>query len=72
MHDTIPVRILKRTEISSPLRSPSGAPIANPGKTCPAIVEPKVQFVERSPGVYDILFTCRCGETSLIRCESLQ
>ncbi len=33
---------------------------------------PQVQLVEKSPGVYDVTVVCSCGETIVVRCESLQ
>lgn len=67
MASPIPVRIRKRHELSSPPR-----PVAGPAPGARVACEPRVQFLERSPGVYDIQFTCRCGEQSLIRVESLE
>ena len=37
----------------------------------PKTIEPKVQLMEVEPGIYDVYFTCSCGEQYVIRCESL-
>lgn len=46
------------------LASATAAPLVKKG-------EPKVQLVEVETGIYDIYFTCPCGEQYIIRCESL-
>lgn len=39
-------------------------------ESAPAI-EPKVEVREIEAGVFEITVTCRCGERSVVRCESL-
>ncbi len=53
-----------------------GAPGAKPATSVVAIVKqkapPKVQVLEVAPGVFEVHFSCSCGEQYLIRCESAE
>ncbi|SDU24730.1 hypothetical protein SAMN05444156_2841 [Verrucomicrobium sp. GAS474] len=51
-----------------------GAPAPKPATAVVAIVKqkapPKVEVLETAPGVFEVHFSCSCGEQYLIRCES--
>jgi len=50
------------------------APGAKPATNVVAVVKqkapPKVEVIETAPGVFEVHFSCSCGEQYLIRCES--
>lgn len=76
----VPVRIVKSatgesvkvslTQIASLLHSAEGLPKAKPEPS--KKIEPEVQLIEVSPGVFDVVFTCSCGQKTTIRCESVE
>lgn len=75
----VPVRIQKVGEAdrvcdhAPGVTTSDGKPVGKslrPGASAAAI-EPKVEIREVEPGVFEITVTCRCGERSVVRCESL-
>ena len=51
-----------------------GTPGAKPGTPVAAVVKPKqppkVQVNQVEPGIFEVHFTCSCGEQYVIRCDS--
>ncbi len=70
------VRIQKAGEPSQHANCrPEGAVLARKlaeRSTEPVVApEPKVEIRELEAGIFEITVTCRCGEKSVVRCESL-
>lgn len=63
-----PVKVVKAGDKSiSSAKTESAVVAAVAGKK----IEPEAQLVEVESGVYDITFTCSCGERTVLRCHSL-
>lgn len=70
------VRIQKAGEPSqhASCRPESSGPVRKASERAadPAVApEPKVEIRELESGIFEITVTCRCGEKSVVRCESL-
>ena len=73
-----PIRVIKSgesvkvssTQIAAFLQSPET--MIKSKTNASAKVEPQVQLMEVSPGVFDLIFTCSCGQKSTIHCESVE
>ncbi|MFZ5805725.1 MAG: hypothetical protein ACOY3I_00755 [Verrucomicrobiota bacterium] len=68
MKSIAPIRLIKAGEKTPESEKMETATSSKPIKK----VDPEVQWTEVEPGVYDITFTCSCGERTVIRCQSIE
>ncbi len=52
--------------------APAGKPASALAATVKAKLPPKVQVLQVEPGVFEVHFSCSCGEEYIIRCDSAE
>ncbi|MEM9444569.1 MAG: hypothetical protein AAGA18_04375 [Verrucomicrobiota bacterium] len=70
-----PVKVIRTGDASSKKMVPVGQHKKKPrfrsSSNTENVCDPKVEIVQREDGECDLLFTCSCGEQTVIRCYTL-